>query len=180
MSQAATAPADRADQLLAAIGALPPERFAVVDGARFDDLPAALKEAGLGGRPLYLEGTDASAVASGPHLVVLDTPHRARRLIDLIGALSAAVFWSWPAGTDALYRHLRTLNVARVARTHWPTGPDDFETMLFRHGDPDVIGLMVEVMDAGQRATLLGDSAGIAFSSPKLGGVRSLMAVAPC
>lgn len=162
--------------LLDAIGALSPQRFAVVDGAHFDDLPGALAAAAFVSRPLYLQGIDASVAASGPHLVQVDGYNQARGLLELIGDRPAAVFWSWPAGMDRLYHHLRTLNIVQIARVHAPAGPQDYQTVLFRHADPNVVGVLFEMMDEGQRRDFLGHSPAITFHAPKFGAVRTARA----
>jgi hypothetical protein len=43
--------------------------FALADGARFDDLPGALTEAGISGRSLYQNVQDAELVRAGPWLI---------------------------------------------------------------------------------------------------------------
>jgi Domain of unknown function (DUF4123) len=164
--------------LIEAIGALPPERYAVVDGARFRDLPRDLKAALLSSRPLYLEGADVAALAAGPHLVRLKNYEEASRLLRLVGDRPAAVFWSWPGEPEGLYRHLRRLNVVNVARVHAPVGPGDYETLLFRHADPNVLGIMVEVMDPAQRRELMGQSPGLAYFAPKIGTTKILRGAA--
>jgi Domain of unknown function (DUF4123) len=162
------------DALLAAIGQLPLERFAVVDGALFDDLPAALAAIGLRGKPLYLGGADIDSVRGGPYLVRLGSWQDAQALIGLIGDKATGVFWSSPTGEDALFAHLRRLNIVKIARVHEPAGPDDFTPVLFRHADPDVIGIMTAVMTPGQQQEFLGETPAIAWSSRKCGGVGGL------
>lgn len=163
---------EQAAALMQLIAGLPADHYAVVDGARFDDLPGTLTELGLAPRPLYLEGADPQAVANGPYLMPLSDMRQASAVLRMIAGQPAAVFWSWPGGMDGLYRHLRGLNAVQVARTARPVGPEDYETLLFRHYDPNVLGLMIEVMDEGQRRTLLGSSPAIAFFAPKLGAPR--------
>ena len=161
-------------ELPSAIVALPPQRYAVLDGAQFDGLADALAAHGLVAQPLYLEGADPAAVASGPHLLHLASRAALERVLELIGDRPAAVFWSWDLGTESLYRHLRTLNVAQIARVHTPSGPDDYQTVLFRHWDPNVLAVMLAVMTPDQQRSLLGDSAGITFFAPKVGAIRTV------
>ena len=103
--------------LLKASGSL----FVVLDGAQFADLPAQLLERGLSHRSLYrarggAEHADYNRTA--PQLVGLDqqaTPGGRGTALDaaleLLGDRPAAAFWACRAGEDALYRHLRGINM---------------------------------------------------------------------
>jgi hypothetical protein len=163
-------------QLLQEVAGLPPERFAVIDGALFDDLPRKLAAIGLDGRPLYFEGADVETVNAGPFLIRLGVHDGAQRLLGLVGDRRTGVFWSSPAGMDELYRHLRKLNMVQIARVHDPRQESDFQTVLFRHADPNVIAVMVAVMEADQRREFLGPSPAVVYSAGSLGGVRVLRA----
>lgn len=113
--------------------------FAVLDGAQFGDLPAALLDGGFFHQSLYLDRGDGNRerLATAPHLVWLDRERQGRpdmqgengslpvpelvdRLLNMVGKTSAAVFWQCEAGGDILYRHLRTINMILV--------PDETET----------------------------------------------------
>ncbi|MGR4862750.1 DUF4123 domain-containing protein [Caulobacter sp. LARHSG274] len=163
-------------QLLQEIGDLPHERFVVLDGALFNDLPRELAAVGLGGRPLYFEGADVDIIKAGPFLIRLAAYDSAQRLLNLVGDRRTGVFWSSPAGMDTLYRHLRRLNMVQIALVHEPRQDSDFQTVLFRHADPNVIATMVAVMDADQKREFLGPSPAVAYSAGSLGGVRVLRA----
>ncbi|WP_345774875.1 DUF4123 domain-containing protein [Rhizobium sp. K102] len=88
----------------------------VLDGGAFDDLPDALASEAISCRSLFLEGVPLDFRRAGPwmaealsasmrsHVEWLDTHH------------NCAVYWSCPAGPDALYRHLRTLNEVMIPR----------------------------------------------------------------
>ncbi|MBK8456230.1 MAG: DUF4123 domain-containing protein [Phyllobacteriaceae bacterium] len=110
--------------LIDALDALPGRKFAVVDAAHFDDLPAELEAAGFAGRPLYLDEQKDDVVAAGPFLVSLPDRNAGRRLAELIGDKPAVVWWSWPdrgeETEEAVFRHLRTINMVEI-----PAGPDD-------------------------------------------------------
>jgi Domain of unknown function (DUF4123) len=164
----------QSDALLAAIGRLPLERFAVVDGALFDDLSATLAAIGLRGKPLYLGGADIDSVRGGPYLVRLGSWQDAQALIGVIGDKATGVFWSSPTGEDTLFAHLRRLNIVKIARVHEPASPDDFSHVLFRHADPDVLGIMGAVMTPEQRQELLGDSPAFVYASRKMGGLGGM------
>ncbi|TFI58719.1 DUF4123 domain-containing protein [Sphingomonas parva] len=164
------------ERLLQEVGSLPPTRFAVVDGAMFDDLPKALGALRLDHRPLYFEGADIDTIKAGPFLVRTDSYPDAVQLLTLIGERRTGVFWSSPNGMDDLYRHLRTLNLVQIALVDAPRNAADYQTVLFRHADPNVLAAMIAVMDAGQRQELLGRSPALVYSLGAVGGVRSLRA----
>ncbi|MGJ8604799.1 MAG: DUF4123 domain-containing protein [Marivita sp.] len=97
--------------------------FALLDGAQFDNLPTLLLQKGFRSRSLYLDrgDNDPQRVITAPHLVVLTeqnemAPNRdhagtVTALFDLLSGRPAAVFWQCDAGEDALYKHLRGLNM---------------------------------------------------------------------
>lgn len=151
--------------LLQEIGTLPPERFGVVDGALFEDLPRALADSGLEGRPLYLAGADIDLARAGPYLIRTDSYERASRLLGLIGDRPTGVFWSAPEGMSVLYRHLRRLNLVRIALVDAPKREQDYRTVLFRHADANVMASMVAVMTSEQRQMLLGPSPAIVYGT---------------
>lgn len=163
-------------QLLEAVGALPPERFAVMDGAYYTDLPGTLQARGLAARPLYLQGSDVDDTRAGPFLVEVPTYQAAQTVIEIVGDHSTGVFWSAPTGGSDLFAHLRKINAVRIATVDDPAGEDDYRTMLFRHGDPVALGSMIAVMDADQQAELLGPSPAIVYGGRKWGQVSMLRA----
>jgi hypothetical protein len=157
--------------------------LAVIDGGKFDDVARLLLEAGLSGRPLYLEGGDPAARAAAGHLVPLYEPRDLRAAIALGREPGAPVIWSWPKGEMALYRHLRTLNLVKIpneARAEAEAAGEDVsgmpacETVLFRHWDPNVLGTLLPLLDGPQQARFLGAATGLAFEVTYLG---RLMAV---
>ncbi len=169
--------------LFAAAEALPPELFAVIDGGKFDDIARSLREAGLSGRPLYLEGGDPAARAAAGHLVPLHELRDLRAAIAIARAPGALVIWSWPKGEMALYRHLRTLNLVEIpneAKADAEAGGEDasdmpaYETVLFRHWDPNVLGGLLPLLEGPQQARFLGAATALAFDATDLG---RLMAV---
>jgi hypothetical protein len=106
------------EHILSALDTLAGRKFAVIDGAHFDDLPCALQRLNMPLHPLYLEETDPDLQALGPFLVPLRDRVVARQLRALADGRPALVWWSWPdAGEqtqDAFYRHIRSINVAEV------------------------------------------------------------------
>ena len=168
--------------------------FAVLDGALFQNLPAALLETRLDATPLY-RTTSSERIAAAPHLVKLS-----RRITDpeataeneaprsdvltalrrIVGTAPTPVIWQG-VGYNALFRHLRGLNMVEVPRgTDRPTGPDyavtapsggsptapsgdGFELVTFRHGDANVIAQTLPAFDLHQWSRFLGPAAAIVF-----------------
>ncbi|PYF07471.1 hypothetical protein C8J30_11722 [Rhodobacter viridis] len=103
--------------------------LAVQDGAQFDDLPRALLLGGFDAPALYLDrgDNDPARLITAPQLVWLDErPVRGNgrppeatlpALLALIENRPAAVFWRCAAGGDALFRHLRGLNMVMIPKT---------------------------------------------------------------
>lgn len=164
--------AGAAPGLLAAILAMPQALFAVVDGAHFDDLPALLKARRLEAHPLYLEASDGAGVRAGPHLVPLALRDEVRVLLDVIDGKPATTFWSWPGNSGAFRRHLRGLNLAEIPNER-RAGPNDptYETVLFRHWDPNVLAVTLPVLTAEQRSRFLGNAEGVVFDADEYGGL---------
>ncbi len=140
----------------------------MVDGAAYDTLPARIEHHALTSRPLYLDVKGGPDAGSGPHLVPLFTPEHFSRFMTLAGADPAAVFWSWPYGEIDLYQHLRRLNMVEV--------PDDasgrFDSVVFRHCDPDVLALVFPLLDPGQRNHFMGAAARLVMYSRRRGGLH--------
>lgn len=100
--------------------------YAVLDGAHFENLPQQLLIGGFVSRPLYLDrgDNDPQRVQTSPHLVWIDEREMSlmgRRpalvtleLLALIGDRAGAVFWQCPTGGEALYRHLRGINMVLI------------------------------------------------------------------
>ncbi|WP_414834317.1 hypothetical protein [Afifella sp. YEN Y35] len=118
--------------------------FAVLDGAQFDDLPAALFEGDFVYRSLYLDRGDGTVdrLRTAPQLVWLDRDRNSKerdnashpssvdpeildRLLDLLAERPAVVFWQCDIG-DRLYRHLRGINKILFPRSaHTDRGKSD-------------------------------------------------------
>lgn len=157
----------RAQALVSVLTSLPETMFAVLDGAHFDDLPAHLSEAGISYDPLFLEGAHPSSRASGPHLVHLSGAEDAERVVNAVGDRAAVVFWSWPGDQDSIFKHLRGLNMVQIPRTA-PVPPDvdpatlePFETVFFRHADPNVMVALLPLLSDAQMSRLLGQAQGL-------------------
>ncbi|WP_158004082.1 DUF4123 domain-containing protein, partial [Methylobacterium indicum] len=184
MTASGEAPSVAAQRLVGLVAGFGVAGFAVLDGAQFDDLPAALRQAGLLGRSLFLDQGDAELERAGPWLVTLaQAPDAADHVFRLAGDRPAAVFWCCIAGEAVLYRHLRRINKARIpawsaAGRSAPSEDDDgtFEAVLFRHWDPDVLGALMPVLDAGQFARVLGPASEIAYRSEAYGGLKRVPA----
>lgn len=175
------------DRLLVA----PHPVFVVLDGAHFEALPDALVVGGFAHRCLFLDrgGQGPEFEKNAPHLVWLDTltddlggtdnsdnadAEAARAatlsaLRELIGDRPAAVFWVCPAGGEALFKHLRTINVVNFPRDAMPAdvqsrqGSDRYEKALFRHADANVMAQVMPCLGDEQRAKLLGPALSIHF-----------------
>ena len=156
--------------------------FAVLDGGRFDDLPADLAAAGVAARSLFLEHADAEVEKAGPWLAEWQDGANGAFLISLALERPCAVFWSCPVGETVLWRHLRTLNRAIVPRESRAPEPGEggpgeapvpagTETVLFRHWDPDVLAMLLPLLDEGQFARVLGPAAALALHAPDHGGL---------
>ena len=85
---------------------------------------------------------------------------------------AACPWWAWPHGSEALWRHLKRLNLVEI-----PAHRDEpivgrrqigainraakTETVVFRHGDPHVIRLLMPILSPVQKALLFGGAAAI-------------------
>jgi hypothetical protein len=160
-----------AERLLRFQHDLPPEHFVVLDGAMHPGLSGKLPQFALSGRPLYLEGGDPVTIANGPYLVHLRDDREAARLAALIGDGREPVFWSWPSGEHELYRHLRRQNMVEIPLAMVEAeGEPSFETVLFRHWDPHVLGTTLPALTPEQMARFIGKAGAIAFHAPFAGG----------
>ncbi len=144
--------------------------YAVLDGAKFDDLPSLLFDHDFKHKPLYLDmGSEGREVAkTAPQFVRFDrwdywennlTPaQRIEALLDeVIDAPSAAVFWVYSGEPKTLFRHLRTINNVMIPRdADTPPMPDPLDPegethgntathqqVLFRHADANVIAQVI-------------------------------------
>ena len=56
---------------------------------------------------------------------------------------------------------------------HAGHAPERYDLVLFRHGDPNVMALLLPLLDFAQVARLFGEATGIVIDSPDAGGVRT-------
>jgi hypothetical protein len=176
-------------KLVDALKRLPAEPlFAVVDGARFGDLPATLKLLDLPARSLFLDHADREIEAASGWLVPLGGQAELGRLLEVCDAnCSALVLWTCPLGETALHRHLRTINIVRIPKTAIPEddpveapsadgGEDDarsgFGEVLFRHYDPEVLASLLPLLDEAQFARIFGPATNILMFADGAGGLR--------
>lgn len=166
--------------------------FAVLDGAQFDNLPQALLLGDFVSRPLYLDRGDNNPeqIITAPHMVWLDerpekSTGRAPQetipvLMALIAGRPAAVFWQCPDGAEALYRHLRGINMvmypkealtdfvepqsAETDEIQKPETPDTHTLVLFRHADANVLAQTVPAMGTVEMARLSGPATQLIFA----------------
>lgn len=151
--------------------------FAVIDGGHFDAFQQQSRAAGINSTPLYHQtNLSAEAVDAGPHVALMDSQDTLHRLLDFIGDMPAAVFWAWAGSAAELHKHLRTLNVVEIEQKVYGEPGDkpqsQFQKVIFRHADPDVLEVMMLTLSAEQRAQVFGAAKGIAHYAPSAGGVR--------
>lgn len=150
---------------------LPRELFAVIDGGKFDDVTQSLAAHELSGLSLYLEGADSGAMAAAGQLVSLKDDGALRAVISLARSRDALVLWSWSQGKASLYRHLRTLNLIEIPRERRLDEDDSmYETVIFRHWDPSVLGSVLPTFDGAQLDRFFGSANGIAYDARESSG----------
>lgn len=134
--------------------------FAVLDGALFRGAGTRLAMTGYDVEPLYLDEASSPAKWTGPLLVWPGkSAEKALRLAGLTRAPASAVWWHWSepgrAGADSLFRHLRRLNMVELpVATSEDAG--SVETVLLRHGDPEVVATLLPLLSLTQLARFLG------------------------
>lgn len=159
--------------------------FAVLDGAQFDNLPAALIDGGFSARSLYLDTSQSPGPPSltAPQLVVLDQaangfagrtyPDAVNALFALIEDVPRAVFWQCGAGLDALFFHLRKINKVLIPRSYLGGNTVDLETdeedtsqafVAFRHADANAMAQTVSAMNADEASRLFGPCNRVLFA----------------
>ena len=172
--------------------------FAVLDGAQFDNLPDALFEGDFVNRSLYLDrgSIDRDRAGTAPQLVWLDRSRQADggepkddgapdekvldRLLALVDDSPAVVFWVHQGSGDALYRHLRTINMIQLPATanmarekayeqrpfkeEAEDEPSPYETVLFRHADANVMAQVLPSLSLESIARILGPAQQILYS----------------
>ncbi|MCO6381226.1 DUF4123 domain-containing protein [Oceanicola sp. 502str15] len=169
------------DQLGSLLRRLPGQIFAVIDGAHFDDLPGRIRDVGLEALPLFTDEIDLPALGRGPHLVACPNLFAVEQVTDVCAGVPAVVWWDWPDQGEKtagnIYAHLRRLNLVEIpANRAEPivgrrqVGAVDrgagWETVLFRHGDPNVMSLLIPVLDEEQRGQLFGAALSVAMQPP--------------
>ena len=164
--------------------------FAVLDGAQFDNLPKELVLGDFISRALYLDRGDNNPeqIITAPHMVWLEerreritgrSPSKTiPALLALIGDRPAAVFWQCPTGADALYKHLRGINMVlypreMVADVAEPQGfggsaaqavAESHDLVLFRHADANVIAQTLFAMNGAEVARFYGPASRLVFA----------------
>lgn len=145
--------------------------YALMDGAKFQDLPALLAKCDIQPRSLFIPPQDAATLRSGPWFAALDA-RQTKNLFIIEGIADAAVFWRGDIGEDAAFRHLRTLLYVKIPRPadapFDPFAAED-ESVLFRHWDPSVIALVLPVLTPAQRARLFGPLRVMGLQTKSLG-----------
>lgn len=155
----------------------------VIDGGAFDDLPRMLQEEGIGARSLFLEGASADFRLAGPWLVDLAAIPVRSYIGWLDSKHACAVYWSCSSGIDLLYRHLRTLNEVMIPLEQTggdlpTTNSSQYERVLFRHWDPNVLGALLPILTRPQLARFLGPADCVVLNAPDYGGVKRVKAPA--
>ena len=154
-------------RLASTIANFPGQPFAVVDGG------------------LFLDQADTEVQAAGPWLVGLDQAANAtERVLAMPQTKPAITFWSCGGGETVLFKHLRTLNMARIPEWAADGGSKPpkankspcYETVFFRHWDPRVLGALLPVLDAPQFKRILGPAEEIAFDAAGGTGFRRVVA----
>ncbi|RCW79890.1 DUF4123 domain-containing protein [Paracoccus lutimaris] len=155
--------------------------FAVLDGAQFDNLPQELLMGDFVSRPLYLDRGDNNPeqIITAPHMVWLDEhpekiTGRAPKdtipaLMALIAGRPAAVFWQCPDGADALYKHLRGINVVMYPKAALTIYEQQFVAeneiaVLYRHADANVIAQSIFALSPANQTRVLGPASALLCS----------------
>lgn len=155
----------------------------VLDGGAFDNLPRMLQDENIVARSLFLEGASADFRLAGPWLVDLAAIPVRSYIGWLDSKHACAVYWSCSSGIEVLYRHLRTLNEVLIPLEQ--TGGDlpttnlsQYERVLFRHWDPNVLGALLPILTRPQLARFLGPADCVVLNAPDYGGVKRVKAPA--
>jgi hypothetical protein len=148
--------------------------YATFDGAKFDNLPGLLAKADIFPRSLFIGQDDDRAIKSGPWFAALGV-NQLRSLMRIEGIEGATVLWRSPANDDVVYHHFRKMNLIDVPRPK-DARPDPFaldpETVLFRHWDPAVVGMILPILDPAQRSQLFGPMEALAINNGAPDGAR--------
>jgi len=164
--------------------------FAVLDGAQFEHLPDTLMSAGLEARCLYLDRGDnhPERLVTAPYVVGPLDEALLTKVLSVLEASGPAggVFWECRAGADALFRHLRGINVVRIPRSAAGEADeeavpeaseagfsdpgssdagDEFEDVLFRHADANVLAQVIPHLSPEQNTRLQGPASAIVLAT---------------
>ena len=176
--------------LKAALGKASHPIYAVLDGAKFDNLPDLLFDHDFSHKPLYRDmGSEIREIAqTTPQFIRFDkwaywendlTPaQRLDALLELFDDTSAAVFWEYEGEPKRLFRHLRTINNVMIPRdADTPPLPDpldpDGETygntathqqVLFRHADANVMAQVLPTLSPPQLTRFMGPATAVTFA----------------
>ena len=190
--------------LKAALGKASHPVYAVLDGAKFDNLPDLLFDHDFSHKPLYQDmGSEIREIAqTTPQFIRFDkwaywendlTPaQRLDALLELLDDTSAAVFWEYKGEPKRLFRHLRTINNVMIPRdADTPPLPDpldpDGETygntathqqVLFRHADANVMAQVLPCLSDPQITRVMGPASGLIFApDPEWAAGEDIMTV---
>ena len=179
--------------------------YAVLDGAKFNDLPALLFDNDLSHKPLYRDmGSELREVElTTPQFVRFDrwkywendlTPtQRLESLLEIIEDISAAVFWEYDGEPKTLFKHLRTINNIMIPRdADTPPMPDPLDPegetfgntashqqVLFRHADANVMAQVLPCLNPQQLTRTLGPARSVIFApEPEWGAGEDIMQIA--
>ncbi len=155
--------------LRSALGELPHPFYVIMDGAVFENLPNDLQARSIIPESLFREHQDPAVERAGPWMASIDDTRGLERTLELSTLCSRpfGVFWSCEEGSTALMHHLRTINMVLL-----PQSTDGgHEAVLFRHWDPNVLAMMLDVLDKEQLREFLGPAQAVVFSAPDFGGL---------
>ena len=178
------------DALKDALGAAQAPLYAVLDGAKFDDLPDLLFDNDFSHKPLYRDmGSEVREVAqTTPQFVrfdkwdywenALSPAQRLDALLEIVDDTSAAVFWECEGEPKRLFRHLRTINNVMIPRdADTPPMPDPLDPegetfgntathqqVLFRHADANVMAQVLPVLSPKQLTRFMGPAQAVIFA----------------
>ena len=178
------------DALKDALGAAQAPLYAVLDGAKFDDLPDLLFDNDFSHKPLYRDmGSEVREVAqTTPQFVrfdkwdywenALSPAQRLDALLEIVDDTSAAVFWEYEGEPKRLFRHLRAINNVIIPRdADTPPMPDPLDPegetfgntathqqVLFRHADANVMAQVLPVLSPKQLTRFMGPAQAVIFA----------------
>lgn len=161
--------------LAAAVHAAPETVYAAIDGARHPGIARLLKARGIPALALWLEQPEGGPREKGPWLAELRDARARADALEALGEHPQAVFWRWPHGHWPLARHLRHLNLVEIPReAPIRDGFPGYETVHFRHWDPEVLGPLLPLMRRDQSVFLVGHAPGLIFHTHRYGGLATL------